>query len=87
MTMNMRLKMESRTQRYNINRHRPRHGHKYTKYKMYFSITKKINGRFLWMLFSCLKAADPLLGDSLLFTIKYPEVSCTHLIDLEKMKG
>ena len=85
--MNMRLKMENRSQRYNINRHRPRHGHKYTKCKMHFSITKKLYGRFLCMLFNCLKAADPLLGESLVSTIKYQEVSCTHLIDLEKMKG
>ena len=30
--------MENRSQRYDINRHRPRHGHKYTKYKMWLSI-------------------------------------------------
>ena len=26
-------------------------------------------------------------GGSLLFTNKSPEISCTHFIDLEKMKG
>ena len=30
----MRLKMENRSHRYNINRPRARHGHKYAKYKM-----------------------------------------------------
>ena len=34
MTMKMRLKMKSRSQRYDINRPRPRHGQKNTKYKM-----------------------------------------------------
>ena len=30
--------MKNRTQKYNINRSRPRHGPKYTKYKMCLSI-------------------------------------------------
>ena len=30
----MRLKMKNRSQKYDINRPRPRHGHKYTKYKI-----------------------------------------------------
>ena len=38
MTMKMRLKMKNRSQRYDINRSRPRHGHKYTKYKTCLSI-------------------------------------------------
>ena len=29
--------MKNRSNRYDINRNRPRHGHKYTKYKMYLS--------------------------------------------------
>ena len=29
--MKMRLNMKNRSQRYDINRPRPRHGHKYTK--------------------------------------------------------
>ena len=33
MTMKMRLKMKNRSSRYDINRPRRRHGHKYTKYK------------------------------------------------------
>ena len=37
MTMKMKLKMKSRSQRYDINKHRPRHGH-YIKYKMCLSI-------------------------------------------------
>ena len=34
MTMKMRLEMRNRSHRYIINVSRPRHGHKYTKYKM-----------------------------------------------------
>ena len=33
MAMKMRLKMKSRSQRYDTNRPRPRHGPKYTKHK------------------------------------------------------
>ena len=39
MAMKMRLEMKNRSQIYNMNRPRPRHGPKYTKYKMCFSIT------------------------------------------------
>ena len=38
MTMEMKLKMKNRSQRYDIIRPRPRHGHKYTKYKTCVSI-------------------------------------------------
>ena len=38
MTMKMRLKIKNRSQRCDINRPRPRHGPKYTKYKMCLSI-------------------------------------------------
>ena len=38
MTMTMRWKMKTRSYRYNINRLRPTHGLKYTKYKMCLSI-------------------------------------------------
>ena len=38
MTVKMRLKMKHRSHKYDINRTRPRHGHKYTKYKMCLSI-------------------------------------------------
>ena len=31
-------KQKNRSQRYDINKPSPRHGHKYTKYKMYLSI-------------------------------------------------
>ena len=34
----MRLKMKNRSQRYDINISRPRHGHKYTKSKMCLGI-------------------------------------------------
>ena len=37
--------------------------------------------------FTCLKATEPLLGGSLLFTTKFPEIPSTHLIDLGRMKG
>ena len=42
---------------------------------------------FLWMGFNCLKATEPLRGDSLLFTIQFPGVSGTQLIELGRMKG
>ena len=38
MTMKMRLTMKNRSIRYDINRPRPRHGHKYTKYRIRLSI-------------------------------------------------
>ena len=38
MTMKMRLNMKNRSNRYDINRPRRRHGHKYTKYKIYLDI-------------------------------------------------
>ena len=34
MIMKVRQKIKNRSHRYNINRPRPRHGHKYTKYKI-----------------------------------------------------
>ena len=36
--MKMRLEMKNGSQRYDINRNRRRHGHKYTKYKMCLSM-------------------------------------------------
>ena len=38
MVMEMRLKVKTRSQRYDINGPRPRHGSKYTKYKICLSI-------------------------------------------------
>ena len=38
MVMKMRLKMKNISQKYDINRPRPRHGPNYTKYKMCLSI-------------------------------------------------
>ena len=38
MTMKMTLKMKNKSHRYDIIRPKPRHGHKYTKYKMCLSI-------------------------------------------------
>ena len=42
MILTMRLKMKNRSHRYDINRPRPRHGHKYTKYKRCLSIMMAI---------------------------------------------
>ena len=42
MAMKIRLKMKSRSQRYDINRHRHRDGHKYTKCKMCLSMDTNI---------------------------------------------
>ena len=36
---------------------------------------------------NCLKAADPLLGGSLLFNSKSPEAFGTNIIELGRMKG
>ena len=49
-------------------------------------IKKELYGPFLWMGFNCLKTTEPLLGGSLLFTAKFPEIPSTHLIHLGKMK-
>ena len=38
MAMNVRQKKKNRSQRYDINRPKPRRGPKYTKYKMYLSM-------------------------------------------------
>ena len=38
MTMKVRLKMKNRSHRQDITRPRPRHGLKYTKYKMYLAL-------------------------------------------------
>ena len=36
------------------------------------NLKKKLYGLFLEIRFNCLKAAEPLVGDRLLFTIKFP---------------
>ena len=38
MTIKMRLKVKNKSYRYDMNRARPRHGHKYTEYKTCLSI-------------------------------------------------
>ena len=38
------------------------------------------------MVFKYVNATEPLRGDSLLFTTKFPETSGTHLIDHTRMK-
>ena len=37
--------------------------------------------------FNCLKATEPLQGDSLLFTATYPRIPGNHFIDLGMMKS
>ena len=43
----MRLKMENRSQRSDINRARTRHGYKYTKYKICLGIMVRCNKQHL----------------------------------------
>ena len=38
MTLKTRLKIKNKLQGYDLNRPKPKHGHKYTKYKMCLSI-------------------------------------------------
>ena len=45
-----------------------------------------IYGSFLWMGLNCLKAREPLRGDSLFFTIQSPGVPGTHLMYFDAMK-
>ena len=40
----------------------------------FFLKKKKLYGPFLWMGFKCLKAREPLRGDTLLFTTKLPSI-------------
>ena len=47
----------------------------------------KLYGPFLWLGFNCIKAAEPLRGDSLLVTTYSTGVPGTHLNDLGRMKG
>ena len=47
----------------------------------------KLYDPFLWMGFNCLKAIEPLSGNSLLFTTQFPKVYGTHLTDPRRMKG
>ena len=48
--------------------------------------TKKTYDPLLWMRFNCLRAIEPLRGDSLLFTTNFPEIPGTHFINLGRMK-
>ena len=43
-------------------------------------------GPFLWVGFNRLKATEPLIGDSLVFTTQSRGVPGTHLFDLGSMK-
>ena len=42
---------------------------------------------FSWMGLNCPKATELLRGDSLLFTMQFPGVPGTHLLDFDWMKG
>ena len=48
---------------------------------------KTLYGPFLCMGFSFLRDTEPLQGDCTLFIFKYPGVSGTHFINLERMKA
>ena len=49
--------------------------------------TLKLYGPFLWIGFNLFKATESLRGGSLLYTIKFPEIPGTRLVDLGRMKG
>ena len=59
----------------------------FSQHSYYRLFLKKKYGPFLWMGFICLNVAEPLLGDSLFFTTKSPEIPGTNLIDFRIMKG
>ena len=42
---------------------------------------------WLWIGFNRLKTTEQLLGGSLVFITKFPEIPDTHLIDLGKVKS
>ena len=46
----------------------------------------KLYGPYLWMGLNCLKATQPLQGDSLLFSTQSPRVPGTNLINYDGMK-
>ena len=49
-------------------------------------LQKKTLQPLLWMGFNCLKATEPLQGDSLLSTTQYSGLPGTRLVNLGKMK-
>ena len=56
-----------------------------TFYAVFVKLKKKaLWPLFLWMGFNCLK---PLWVGSLLFTIQFPEIPGTHVINLGRIKG
>ena len=56
-------------------------------YLKFWGTLKEALWPLFWMGFNCLKATQPLRGGNLLLITKFPEVPCTHLIDLGRMKG
>ena len=46
---------------------------------------KKIYGPFFWMEFNCLKL-EPLPGDNLLFTTKFPKIPGSQFINPRRVK-
>ena len=57
----MKLKMKSRSHRYDINRHRPSHGHKYNKYKKCLSMMMLM---MLMMLICIMQHLSNICGSS-----------------------
>ena len=47
----------------------------------------ELYGPFIWTCFNYFKAAEPLRGGTSLLTTKFLRYICTHLIDLEMIKG
>ena len=78
---------------FNLNRHKFYFVRSLLESNWYWLVTltyfrlKNFNDPFLWMGFNCLKATEPLLWCSLLFTTKFTESPGTHLMDLGRMKG
>ena len=56
----------------------------HVQFKTYFK--KELYRPFLWMKFNCLKATEPLRGDSLLFITRSPGLPGAHLVDFRGMK-
>ena len=51
------------------------------------NLKKQLYGPFLRTELNCLRALEPLRGDSLLFTTQFQEIPGTQLIDIGRMTG
>ena len=47
----------------------------------------QLYGSFLWMVFNCIKAIEPLQGDRLFSTTKSPGVHGTHFMEVGRKIG